>query len=360
LKNNILLHIGTPKTGTSAIQKFLLENNTLLERQGYIYPLHSIDDNGIASGNGAQLIHLMKIGQKNKAKNYLNSLMNKYKNKTIILSSENFYHEPNLTKKLVENAKIIVYIREQSEQIRADYNQSIKRHGQIYFFDKALNVALTNNYALYDFSLLHYWSKLYGHNNIQIKIYDRKKFKNNNIINDFMETLGIQKNISLLNLQQNRINVSYYEDVLRFKLWFNRLIYNNKKYENFDKIMDLALQNYSQYLVKKNIIDYSPYTNEELKKIRLLYAKGNNQICKVFFNKKSTNLFTYHSNNSTYYPYPGLKEEAIIKIAFYLKKNYKETYFLLYNIIVSLRDSADFMQKEAVNKLSPILNIERN
>lgn len=38
MKNTLILHIGTPKTGTTAIQKFLYDNQTLLKEKGFFYP----------------------------------------------------------------------------------------------------------------------------------------------------------------------------------------------------------------------------------------------------------------------------------------------------------------------------------
>ena len=38
MKNTLLLHIGTPKTGTTALQKFLSENSEELKKQGWDFP----------------------------------------------------------------------------------------------------------------------------------------------------------------------------------------------------------------------------------------------------------------------------------------------------------------------------------
>lgn len=38
LENTLLLHIGTPKTGTTALQKFLSENSEELKKQGWDFP----------------------------------------------------------------------------------------------------------------------------------------------------------------------------------------------------------------------------------------------------------------------------------------------------------------------------------
>ena len=34
----LYLHIGTPKTATSSIQKFLAQNREVLESEGYVFP----------------------------------------------------------------------------------------------------------------------------------------------------------------------------------------------------------------------------------------------------------------------------------------------------------------------------------
>ena len=194
-----IIHIGTPKTGTSAIQKFFVGKKELLSSQGFYYPEHSVDVNGISSGNGAQLLHMMKIGERKKAKKLRDSFYKNTQGKTLIVSSENFYREPELTHELFPDAEIVVYIREQSEQILADYNQSVKRHFQIHFFDHALNVALERNDPFFNFELLNDWVKLYGYDKMNVRIYDPSSFPNNNIVSDFLNFLDIDISLTPVN-----------------------------------------------------------------------------------------------------------------------------------------------------------------
>lgn len=39
----LYLHIGTPKTGTSAIQIFCKDNQETLKKQGYYYPIFTLN-----------------------------------------------------------------------------------------------------------------------------------------------------------------------------------------------------------------------------------------------------------------------------------------------------------------------------
>ncbi len=39
MKKTLYVHVGTTKTGTTAIQSFLIDNQELLNQKGYCYPL---------------------------------------------------------------------------------------------------------------------------------------------------------------------------------------------------------------------------------------------------------------------------------------------------------------------------------
>ena len=47
----VVIHVGPPKTGTSALQNWLLQNRLWLQQNGIYYPEHGVDVNGVSSGN---------------------------------------------------------------------------------------------------------------------------------------------------------------------------------------------------------------------------------------------------------------------------------------------------------------------
>ena len=48
---DVVLHIGAPKTGTSAIQAYLSAHREQLSEAGYRYPRHPVDENNIGGGH---------------------------------------------------------------------------------------------------------------------------------------------------------------------------------------------------------------------------------------------------------------------------------------------------------------------
>jgi hypothetical protein len=58
----LILHIGAPKTGSSAVQRYCCEHAADLRRQGLHYPEHPLDANGVSGGHG-ELFALLLGGE---------------------------------------------------------------------------------------------------------------------------------------------------------------------------------------------------------------------------------------------------------------------------------------------------------
>ena len=84
MKNKqIIIHVGPAKTGTSALQYFLLRNCDELKKVGYYYPNHRLDENDISGGHGSPEFDIKKTINEFLESNY----------HTLILSAESFFKD---------------------------------------------------------------------------------------------------------------------------------------------------------------------------------------------------------------------------------------------------------------------------
>lgn len=94
LKNKrVIIHLGPPKTGTSAIQFWLSSHVEKLADQGVFYPDHRHDRNNISSGNVRNIFHHGRKVKPEINRNALKTLMKQFEASgcsTLLLSSEFF------------------------------------------------------------------------------------------------------------------------------------------------------------------------------------------------------------------------------------------------------------------------------
>mgnify|MGYP001050140309 CR=1 FL=1 len=112
MAGTLLIHIGMPKTGTTALQNFMLNNNDKLEKHGWCYPVLSgnskMDDlerwELETVGNGYKmydaLIESQNVSEWDKG---MNILLKFLKNRNVILSTEYIYEHG--TEEFIENIK---------------------------------------------------------------------------------------------------------------------------------------------------------------------------------------------------------------------------------------------------------------
>ena len=58
----LILHVGAPKTGTSAVQRHFHAQADVLRRHGIHYPHHHLDANGVSGGHGDLLAQALAAG----------------------------------------------------------------------------------------------------------------------------------------------------------------------------------------------------------------------------------------------------------------------------------------------------------
>ena len=135
MKRRVFLHIGHPKTGSSAFQSCLARSHQSLEEQGFLYPYHRSFGRAsrleVSSGN-------LSIGAEDQ--NWLNTgvlpvLEHNSHHHTVIFSNENLIHRlSDLTGNPEAlpsqwHVHVLLVVRNPIEQLSSVYQQLVKRHG---------------------------------------------------------------------------------------------------------------------------------------------------------------------------------------------------------------------------------------
>ena len=211
----LYIHIGCPKTATTSIQYFCNENKEILSKNGVYFPIfeqkykdvnpyrnghfliaHQYDSNGKINTLDEHRIFRFNM-------DHIIYMFSKYNN--ILLSDESIWHSTHffkkdlweiLRKESLKSAfkiKIIVYLRRQDAALNSMWNQKIKKSKQRFrsmSWEEFINTTPPAIYLDYEEGLNEIASEL-GSENIIVRRYGKKYFKNGSIYDDFLSTLGL-------------------------------------------------------------------------------------------------------------------------------------------------------------------------
>ena len=234
MKKNIFIHIGTGKTGTTAIQDFLSKNNTYLKRYDLKYCT-----SGRTKINHHYLCRNYLRNENNFSTKHLNNLRKEIKNSEInnfLISSEYF---PGLNKYEVKEIytylndickiNIVVYLRRQDEFVESWYAQVIKAHKKDFDIINLLNNLKKNKILDYE-DLIDRWDIEEYKPKIIVRTYEKEEFPNNNVVYDFMNIFKL-KDIPLSRKKGGISNKSISREQVLFKK--NLIKYCDSKQQQF-------------------------------------------------------------------------------------------------------------------------------
>ena len=184
----LILHIGSPKTGTTALQQFLHSNADALRKAGVNYMTaarthiaHNPLAQAVPQGKAAELVaQIVKEYDANP-------------DMTHVVSSEIMFRvvvanglKGLFPEHIARNTKVICYLRRQDRYAEVLYKQLAKNalvpnDRTSFLAGQIKKLAFTN--------FLDVYAEMFGTENIRIKPFDRKAFKDGDIVADFAEDM---------------------------------------------------------------------------------------------------------------------------------------------------------------------------
>lgn len=202
----IYIHIGTHKTGTTAIQNFSGQHAKKLEALDVFYPVVSRAIINDVPSLGHHLLpwYLLNhpvpdkfFGQfEDKKQSLFPSLIAAIKSSNcdnVVLSSEAFDRlDQEQILKLhgffqQYDIKIIVYLRRKDAYLESRYQTKVIH----YYESKELSEIMTKLGPLNYFDFIRSWQDVFGVDNVLVRFYCKKSMIANNIVVDFYDQLGI-------------------------------------------------------------------------------------------------------------------------------------------------------------------------
>lgn len=305
----LYLHIGTPKTGTSAIQVFMAKNRNLLKKKGYSYPDFGLKFEGIGANRNAHFLVQRYFDSKKKRdykkeselqeKGFSLLLQNLDKYENVVISDEGIWNGfefmdnfwKNLYTRVTEaghEIKVIVYVRRQDTFIQSYWAQQVKETSQLSFKEYMEEKRYEKCHLQYDVSLGKI-AEVVGRENMIVRVYEKGQYygKNPSLISDFLHVIGLE----LTEEYQSSdaiVNRSIDGKCLEIK----RILNNMPEFKQKRGFIVDYMREVSQKESKSS--DYSRaacFLPEQKEAFLNLFAKGNEIVAKEYLNKPSGVLF---------------------------------------------------------------------
>ena len=325
----LFIHIGTPKTGSSAIQKFLEKNRVMLNENGYIFrelpfrdyrkaPSFEVDSEGdLIYKDSSSLFHRRiparrngyflhgwrseEYREKNKTRlseglEIINGWFQEKEN--VILSDEAIWYSLFLwdfMDRVKEYAKehgfevrLMVYLRPQDELLDSILRQRIEAAGLTVSWEEFLSWKKhQENYIGLDYQKkLDYLEKLFGKEKLCVHAYEPAEWakQNTSIFSILMKDLGLKEGLPV-KLPARGVNVSLTHNQAELKRLMNRLTdLNTKEGMEAEELFRNAALDCSA--LKKDPDGCRYFSGEERAAFCARYEEGNRRIAREYLGRE--------------------------------------------------------------------------
>jgi len=288
-RKEIFLHIGFPKTGTSAIQKFLSTNKKKFENAGVLYPNSGLTEYaghvGLARAAQMKALNPFKI---------LISEIDASPCQKVVISSEYFFMlEPKKIEFLYEKLSqykvvIIVYLRRQDRRIESGYLQVLRDIDFRFTGNIDDYIAFLKKHPKRTdyFQFLESWSKVFSMDAMRVRVYEEHK-GGQRLVSNFLEAVEFGSSTELT-YSREKENVTY-KPILN---WCLKKINILPLPKIIYKAILISFNFLTRYLLGEGTIaEHKLLSDRERKDIIEKYAESNKSIAKQYLKRPSGQMF---------------------------------------------------------------------
>ena len=299
--STVYIHVGTPKTGTSAIQVFFTKNRKLLKEKGVCYPDLGFDFPGIKSNRNAHCLNAYIYDENHKrlrdreretaeqALEKLIGMLDRFPN--FVLSDEQIWNNKDINterlnhykEKLAEagaDLKIIVYLRRQDGLLISRWNQEVKQNFNsvaVMTCEEYLAASEKKEKKIYQYAQkLDEIAAVIGKNNLIVRRFSPKSWKDGSIIHDFMHEIGLDVTEEFQELEESE-NLRLDKNTTEIKRILNKSEFLTEKEISYFRRF---LKEISKDYIKEENTEM--LAKEELQQFLELYAKENERVAEEY------------------------------------------------------------------------------
>ncbi len=319
-KIKLYLHIGQPKTGTSAIQAFLNYNREiLLKKYRILYPRYEPDYGEGLQHNQIEIFEMARNTSEYSACAQMLGLWVSYcrKNqlKSLVISNEAFFSWDNWSKILFELTEclnveviVIVYLRRQDKWIESAWKQWAHKKSDFSSIQDFIKKRRFNWNRI-----IGLWLNYFPIDHILLRPYEECQIRPD-IVSDFMKLLSINSLEGFITPPgtNENINTGFHRDIVAIMRACRNLIVN----EHDHTLIDFMFKVLPPVYKKRPMDDYGILSPQERLALLGDYENTNLMLAQKFFGPERKSLFLdpVPDINERWVPQNGLTIDKAIPV----------------------------------------------